>query len=47
MGAAAYRRAQEFSWATILERMNRYYDEVLGRPSTTPSNACLVGDAYH
>jgi glycosyltransferase involved in cell wall biosynthesis len=33
MGTAAHERAQDFTWETILEKMNRYYDEVLGRPT--------------
>jgi glycosyltransferase involved in cell wall biosynthesis len=30
MGEAARKRAMEFEWDTILARMNRYYDDVLG-----------------
>jgi hypothetical protein len=43
MGEAARQRAMEFEWDTILARMNRYYDDVLGTgtPSTdaAPSSA--------
>ena len=44
MSAAAHDRAQTFTWPTILEQMNEYYDEVLARPSSasapsTPANA--------
>jgi glycosyltransferase involved in cell wall biosynthesis len=38
MGTAAFRRAQDFSWNAILEKMNGYYDEVLGRQVPAPSN---------
>ncbi len=31
MSTAAFERAQSFRWETILEKMNGYYDEVLGR----------------
>lgn len=39
MRSAAYERAQDFRWETILDKMNGYYDEVLGRrvPSTEPT----------
>jgi glycosyltransferase involved in cell wall biosynthesis len=37
MGTAAFQRAQDFTWATILDKMNGYYDEVLGRHA--PSSA--------
>jgi glycosyltransferase involved in cell wall biosynthesis len=40
MGAAAHKRAQDFTWSNVLRRMNRYYDEVLAHPipsTTTPS----------
>ena len=39
MGQTARDRAQDFSWSSILSRMNRYYDEVLGRatPAQTPA----------
>ena len=32
MSRAAHRRAQDFTWDAILSKMNRYYDEALGRP---------------
>jgi len=38
MSTAAYERAQDFTWPTILERMNAYYDEVLGDPAPTSSD---------
>jgi hypothetical protein len=34
MNTAAHQRAQRFTWNTILEKMNGYYDEVLGHPSS-------------
>jgi glycosyltransferase involved in cell wall biosynthesis len=37
MGRAARDRARDFSWPTILERMNTYYDEALGRTPRTPA----------
>ena len=39
MRTAAHDRAQDFGWATILDKMNGYYDEVLGRhgPSSEPT----------
>ena len=37
MSRAAHRRAQDFSWNAILSKMNRYYDEALGRPVSTSS----------
>jgi glycosyltransferase involved in cell wall biosynthesis len=39
MGQAARDRARDFSWPSILARMNRYYDEVLGRQPTPASPA--------
>jgi glycosyltransferase involved in cell wall biosynthesis len=43
MGTAAFQRAQDFTWPTILEKMNRYYDEVLGRrKSSTPDPTPVV-----
>jgi glycosyltransferase involved in cell wall biosynthesis len=39
MSTAAHERAQNFTWPTILERMNEYYDEVLtGSASTSASS---------
>ena len=32
MSRASHRRAQDFTWDAILSKMNRYYDEALGRP---------------
>ena len=37
MGAAAHTRAQNFTWATVLGQMNRYYDEVLEHAATKAS----------
>jgi len=40
MSQAAFERAQNFRWGTILDKMDRYYDEVLGRQpvdTETPS----------
>jgi glycosyltransferase involved in cell wall biosynthesis len=37
MGAAAHERAQNFTWSTVLGRMNRYYDEVLEHSATKAS----------
>jgi len=41
MGTAAFQRAQDFTWEAILEKVNGYYDDVLGRqapssPTPTP-----------
>ena len=36
MGTAAFQRAQDFTWETILDKMNAYYDEVLGRRAPSP-----------
>jgi len=35
MSTAAFERAQNFRWETILEKVNRYYDSVLGRERRT------------
>ena len=37
MSTAAHKRAQDFRWTSVLHRMNRYYDEVLGRPGRPPA----------
>ena len=37
MAMAAHRRAQDFTWPTVLGQMDRYYDEVLERSSTRTS----------
>jgi len=43
MGTAAFQRAQDFTWTTLLEKMNRYYDEVLGRRgASSPDPAPVV-----
>ena len=43
MGTAAHERAQDFTWETILDKMNRYYDEVLGRrPAASESPSPVV-----
>lgn len=40
MSTAAFERAQNFRWEAILEKMNRYYDDVLGRqPSSAEQSA--------
>ena len=40
MGDAAHQRAQQFTWESVLARMNEYYDGVLARhaPGTTPTS---------
>jgi glycosyltransferase involved in cell wall biosynthesis len=45
MGAAAHERAQDFTWATILDKMNGYYDEVLGRRAPSPDAAPVATGA--
>ncbi|PSQ97790.1 MAG: glycosyl transferase family 1 [Bacteroidetes bacterium SW_9_63_38] len=37
MGRAAYRRTQDFTWDAILSKMNRYYDQILGRSVSSSS----------
>ena len=41
MSAAAHERAQHFTWPSVLDQINTYYDEVLARhaPASTPSAA--------
>jgi phosphatidylinositol alpha 1,6-mannosyltransferase len=43
MHSAAHERAQDFTWDTILGKMDRYYDEVLGRraPSSEPASVTV------
>ena len=38
MSTAAHERAQHFTWPTILERMNEYYDEVLSNSASATSS---------
>ena len=38
MSAAAHERAQHFTWPTILDQMNEYYDEVLARRAAAPAS---------
>jgi len=37
MGAAAHKRAQDFTWSAVLGQMNQYYDEVLEHATRTTS----------
>jgi glycosyltransferase involved in cell wall biosynthesis len=37
MGAAAHKRAQDFTWSAVLGQMNQYYDEVLEHSTTQAS----------
>ena len=50
MSTAAHERAQHFTWPTILERMNAYYDEVLAdsaAPSTSSRASRSAPAAVH
>lgn len=42
MSTAAFERAQTFRWEAILEKMNRYYDEVLGRRAVSSEPPALT-----
>ncbi|MFP4228363.1 MAG: glycosyltransferase family 4 protein [Salinivenus sp.] len=41
MSTAAHGRAQEFTWESVLGRMNQYYDEVLFRPASSLAGASV------
>ena len=43
MGTAACERAQDFTWPAVLNRMSRYYDEVLARPPSSPRPSAPAG----
>ncbi|WP_263784747.1 glycosyltransferase family 4 protein [Salinibacter grassmerensis] len=44
MGTAARKRAQDFTWPAVLNRMSRYYDEVLPHhPSPSPQDPAPAG----
>ncbi len=44
MGTAARKRAQDFTWPAVLNRMSRYYDEVLPHPpSPSPQDPAPTG----
>lgn len=47
MSTAAHERAQEFTWSTILERINSYYDEVLARHSRSAPVRSTTREAVH
>jgi glycosyltransferase involved in cell wall biosynthesis len=44
MSRAAHERAQSFTWPTILERMNQYYDEALGRTAAAAASEARSRD---
>jgi glycosyltransferase involved in cell wall biosynthesis len=41
MGRAAHQRAQQFTWDSVLARMNKYYDGLLARHAPAPSNTAI------
>ncbi|WP_232798011.1 glycosyltransferase family 4 protein [Salinibacter altiplanensis] len=43
MGTAACMRAQDFTWPAVLNRMSRYYDEVLADRSSSAQASASVG----
>lgn len=47
MSEASHDRAQSFTWTSILERMNQYYNDILGRPSSTCPSATPARLAVH